>query len=222
MPEISSLGRLLAEVRACTACRDLPLGPRPILQASGAARILIAGQAPGRITHHKARPFDDPSGDRLRSWLGVDRAVFYDPERFAIIPMGLCFPGTRAGGDLPPRPECAPLWRARLLAELPDIELTIVLGQYARGWHLSGAKKPLMEQVALWREHWPGKLVLPHPSPRNQGLFRRHPWFEAELVPMLRERVAAILNPAGTGRMLDRPAAAQHCGGNTRISRPQT
>jgi uracil-DNA glycosylase len=194
MREFSALSTLLDEVRACTACRDLPLGPRPILQAGGQARILIAGQAPGRITHHKERPFDDPSGDRLRHWLGVDRAVFYDPARFAIIPMGFCFPGTRDGGDLPPRAECAPLWRQKLLAELPHIELTIILGQYALGWHLAGPKTPLMDQVARWREHWPEKLALPHPSPRNQGLFKRHPWFEAELVPMLRERVAQILN----------------------------
>lgn len=222
MTESSALAKLLAEVRACTACQDLPLEPRPILQASMAARILIAGQAPGRITHHKARPFDDPSGERLRRWLGVDRTTFYDPDLFAIIPMGLCFPGTAAGGDNPPRRACALLWRARLLAALPNVELTVILGQYAQAWHIGVARTPVMEQVARWREHWPSKLVLPHPSPRNQGLFRRHPWFEAEIVPMLRERIAGILNHAPRGRMLDRPATAQHCDGNIRISRPDT
>jgi uracil-DNA glycosylase len=194
MPDASTLSALLDSVRGCTNCRDLPLGPRPILQAGRAARILIAGQAPGRITHHKGRPFDDPSGERLRSWLGVDRETFYDAEQFAIIPMGFCFPGTGTGGDLPPRAECAPLWRAKLLAELPDLALTIVLGRYAEAWHLAGPAMPLMQRVALWRAHWPDKLVLPHPSPRNQGLFKRHPWFEAELVPMLRDRVRLVLN----------------------------
>lgn len=189
---------LLAEIRACTACQgkgmDLPLGPRPILQASEHARILIVGQAPGRITHAKGRPFDDPSGNRLRDWLGIDRETFYDPARFAIIPMGFCFPGTGKGGDMPPRAECAPLWRRKLLERLPNIELTILLGQYAHEWHLKGSLgASLSERASRWREHWPDLLPLPHPSPRNMAWFKRHPWFEAEVLPALRTRVAGIL-----------------------------
>ncbi len=185
---------LLAQIRACTACPGLPLGPKPILQASASARILIVGQAPGRITHAKGRPFDDPSGERLRAWLGVSRDVFYDPAMFAIIPMGFCFPGTGKGGDLPPRPECAPLWRPKLMAGLPKIGMTLVLGQYAHEWHLPGAKGlRLVDRVAAWRETWPDLVPLPHPSPRNQGWFARYPWFEAEVIPELRMRVGQIL-----------------------------
>lgn len=192
------LAALLAEIRACRACegkgRDLPLGPRPILQAGQGARILIVGQAPGRITHEKNRPFDDPSGNRLRDWLGVDRETFYDPARFAIAPMGFCFPGTAKGGDLPPRPECASLWRSRLIGALGDIELTILLGQYAQRWHLGGrAGMKLSDRAAGWREYWPHLLPLPHPSPRNIAWFRRHPWFEAEVIPALKARVAEVL-----------------------------
>jgi uracil-DNA glycosylase len=207
----TALAPLLAAVRACSACADLPLGPRPILQAGAEARILIAGQAPGRITHEKCRPFDDPSGNRLRNWLGLSAETFYDPERIAIIPMGFCFPGTGGGGDLPPRSECAPLWRDKLLKQLPKIELTILLGGYAQDWHLGrtvgdakvSAKVPerrtekVMDRVAAWRTHWPAMIALPHPSPRNQGLFRAHPWFEAELVPMLQARIAQILETRG-------------------------
>jgi uracil-DNA glycosylase len=188
------LDTLLAEIRACRACADLPLGPRPILQAGQGARILIVGQAPGRITHAKNRPFDDPSGVRLRDWLGVDRETFYDPTRFAIAPMGFCFPGTGKGGDLPPRPECASLWRSRLIAALGDIELTILLGQYAQRWHLGGAAGlKLSDRAAAWRDHWPHLLPLPHPSPRNIAWFRRHLWFEAEVIPALKARVAEVL-----------------------------
>jgi uracil-DNA glycosylase len=189
---------LLTRIRACTACQgkgdDLPLGPRPILQAGSGARILIVGQAPGRITHAKGRPFDDPSGNRLRDWLGVDRETFYDPVRFAIIPMGFCFPGTGKGGDRPPRLECAPLWRQPLLDRLPDVELTLLLGHYAQAWHLGDIRgSRLSDRVAAWRDHWPLLLPLPHPSPRNMAWFKHHPWFEAEVLPALRERVAAIL-----------------------------
>lgn len=188
------LNRLLAEIRACTACEGLPLGPRPILQAGGKARILIAGQAPGRVTHARCVPFDDPSGNRLRDWLGVSRETFYDPDCFAIIPMGFCFPGTGKGGDLPPRPECAALWREKLLAAMPGVETTFVLGQYAQDWHLGPAKgAKLAERVADWRRAWPRLVPLPHPSPRNLGWFRKNPWFEAELLPELRERVATLL-----------------------------
>ncbi|MCA1951684.1 MAG: uracil-DNA glycosylase family protein [Hyphomicrobiales bacterium] len=199
---------LLAEIRSCTACQGLPLGPRPILQAGARARILIAGQAPGRITHAKGIPFDDPSGNRLRDWLGVARATFYNPDCFAIIPMGFCFPGTGSGGDLPPRPECAPLWRAPLMALLSNIEMTLLLGTYANEWHLGPARgERLADRVALWRETFPRLVPLPHPSPRNIAWFRRNPWFEAELLPALRVRIAEILHaPAGSGGDGPKPA----------------
>ena len=186
---------LLARVRACTLCDGLPLGPRPILQASGASRILIASQAPGRRAHERGVPFDDPSGDRLREWLGVDRTAFYDPSKFAIVPMGFCFPGSGRAGDLPPRAECAPAWREELLAGLPEVRLTLVVGQYAQEWHL-GTTRPrrsVSAAVASWRDHWPEVLPLPHPSPRNQRWLKEHPWFEADVLPALRERVAALV-----------------------------
>jgi uracil-DNA glycosylase len=188
------LDALLAEVRACRLCEaHLPLGPRPVVQLDARARILIAGQAPGRRVHASGLPFDDPSGDRLRDWLGVDRAVFYDPARLAIVPMGFCYPGTGTSGDLPPRPECAPAWRAKLLANLGKLELTLAIGQYAQRWHLGPSRRSLTEVVRGWRDHWPATLPLPHPSPRNNRWLRNNPWFEAEVVPVLRERVAAIL-----------------------------
>lgn len=187
------LGRLLPALRACKVCEPhLPLGARPIFQLDTRARILIASQAPGRVAHEKGRPFDDVSGDRLRGWLGVTREQFYDPARFAILPMGLCFPGTGPGGDLPPRPECAPLWRQRVLDALPNIALTLVIGQYALAWHMGhlGRKASVDERVAGWRESLArGLLPLPHPSPRNQRWLRQRPWFEAEVLPALREAV---------------------------------
>jgi len=194
-----ALDALLAEVRGCTLCDDLPLGPRPILQASAQARILIAGQAPGQRTHHRGVPFDDPSGNRLREWLGVDREAFYDASKFAVIPMGFCFPGSAKSGDLPPRAECAPAWREALLAQLPNVELTLVVGQYALDWHFGGAGTPrpvrrsVSERVEAWREHWPEVLPLPHPSPRNNRWLKEHPWFEADVLPALRGRVAELL-----------------------------
>jgi len=188
------LDELLVQVRACTICSGLPLGPRPILQASASARILIVGQAPGSKTHAKGRPFDDASGRRLRQWLGVTEAQFYDPARFAILPMGFCYPGTTAGGDLPPRGECAPAWRRPLLQAMPAIELTLVLGQYALDWHVGDSRsKTLTETVRRWRQFWPELLPLPHPSPRNNRWFGANPWFEAEVIPVLRERVQNLL-----------------------------
>ena len=188
-----ALAPLLARIRSCTACAGLPLGPNPILQAGEGARILIVGQAPGRITHAKGRPFDDPSGNRLRDWLGVDRDTFYHPARFNIIPMGFCFPGTGQGGDLPPRPECAPLWRKPLMEALPEIEMTILLGQYAQDWHLGKAKGLLSARVENWRDTFPRLVPLPHPSPRNMAWFKARPWFEAEVIPALRAEVARLL-----------------------------
>jgi len=189
-----TLAGLLDDIRACTLCAPhLPLGPRPVLQAGRSARILIASQAPGRKVHASGRPFTDASGERLRDWLGMDEAVFYDEARVAIVPMGFCYPGTGRAGDLPPRPECAAAWRARLLAQLPDVALTLVIGRYAMDWHLPHAGDSLTGKVARWREFWPGVVPLPHPSPRNNLWLRRNPWFEQELVPRLRQRVAEVL-----------------------------
>ncbi len=190
---MTSTRALLAEVRACRLCEaHLPLGPRPVLQLHPQARILIAGQAPGRRVHESGVPFDDASGERLRSWLGVTAAQFYDPRLFAIVPMGLCYPGTGRSGDLPPRPECAATWRARLLAQLGHIELTLAIGRYATDWHFDAAAAPLTERVKAWHTHWPSRLALPHPSPRNNLWLKRHPWFEQELLPVVKRRIAEI------------------------------
>ncbi len=185
---------LIDEVRACTLCSPhLPHGPRPVVQCHPEARLLIAGQAPGRKVHESGKPFDDASGERLREWMGVSRDLFYDPKRVAILPMGFCYPGTGKTGDLPPRPECAPAWRERLLRSLRNLELTLVIGQYAQAYHLADARSLLTENVRAWREYWPGTVPLPHPSPRNNIWLRRNPWFEAELLPVLRKRIAAVL-----------------------------
>jgi uracil-DNA glycosylase len=190
----TALARLLPELLACQACApDLPLGAKPIFQLDRRARILIASQAPGRVAHEKGRPFDDASGDRLRAWLGVSRETFYDPACLAIFPMGLCFPGKATSGDLPPRPECAPLWRQRALDALPHIRLTLAIGQHALAWHLQ-RRASVDELVTGWRESLArGLLPLPHPSPRNQNWLRQRPWFEAEVLPALRQAVAEVL-----------------------------
>jgi len=194
-----TLNTLLTEIRACTLCAgQLPLGPRPTLQADSAARILIAGQAPGRKVHATGIPFNDASGDRLRAWLGLSREQFYYSRQVAIVPMGFCYPGTGKSGDLPPRPECAAAWRAALLAQLKNIQLTLVIGQYALAYHLPGAGKSVTQAVQGWRQHWPVTVPLPHPSPRNNLWLRRNPWFEAELLPALRGRVAEVLTPGSS------------------------
>lgn len=191
---MASLASLLGEVRACALCADhLPLGPRPVVQVSRSARILIAGQAPGKRVHQTGVPFDDASGDRLRMWLGLSRGMFYDAERIAILPMGFCFPGTGKSGDLPPRPECAPAWRATLLSRLKNIKLTLVIGQYALAYHLPDEAAKVTEAVQSWRKNWPQTVPLPHPSPRNNPWLKRNPWFETELVPLLRSRVTEVL-----------------------------
>ena len=186
---------LLEAVRACTVCAaHLPLGPRPVLQVDASARILIVGQAPGRKVHASGVPFDDASGDRLRQWMGIDRAVFYDVKTIAILPMGLCYPGTGKSGDLPPRRECAPRWRAPLLAAMPNIELTLVIGQYAMAWHLPDVNTgKLTETVRAWQAQWPALLPLPHPSPRNNLWLKANPWFSAEVLPVLQARIRALL-----------------------------
>ena len=191
---MTSCSSLLTDVRACTICeKHLPLGPRPLLQLHPNARVLIAGQAPGRKTHESGVPFDDASGNRLRDWLGVTREQFYDPEKVAILPMGFCFPGTGKSGDLPPRPECAPAWREPLLEQLQQVKVTLVIGQYAQSHHFGEASSSVTELVQSWRDHWPQVIPLPHPSPRNNLWLRRNPWFETELLPSLQRRVAAVL-----------------------------
>lgn len=192
---MTALADLLDDVRACTICAaHLPHGVRPVLQVSPEARVLIAGQAPGRKVHESGVPFDDASGDRLRAWMGVSREVFYDPQQIAILPMGFCYPGTGRSGDLPPRPECAPAWRDQLLALLPDMEVALVIGQYALAWHLPDEKRSLTETVRAWSSCTPGIIPLPHPSPRNNIWLKRNPWFEKERIPDLRRRVSDALN----------------------------
>lgn len=185
--------RLVDEARACTLCAaHLEDGVRPVLQVHPEARLLIAGQAPGRRVHESGVPFDDASGGRLLSWTGLDQETLLDPTRVAILPMGFCFPGSASGGDRPPRPECAPAWRAPLLAGLPGIRLALLVGRHAVSWHL-GRRDPLTAVVADWRRLPANLMALPHPSPRNNPWLARHPWFEDELLPVLRRRVAAAL-----------------------------
>lgn len=191
---VKNVDSLLTQIRSCQICDELPLGPRPILQIGASAKILIAGQAPGRITHHKGIPFDDPSGNRLRDWLGISRDEFYDASKIALAPMGFCFPGTGKGGDLPPRKECAENWRKPVLEQLENIELTLVIGQYALDWHIADGKKmTLTDRVASWQSYMPDVLPLPHPSPRNNRWLKRNPWFEEEVLPALKSRVSELI-----------------------------
>lgn len=188
------LQQLLHEVRNCTLCAaSLPLGANPVLQASRNARVLIAGQAPGKRVHLSGIPFDDASGDRLRTWLGVDRLAFYDARAFAILPMGFCYPGTGKSGDLPPRSECAPAWRAQLLAQLPRVDITLVIGQYAMAYHMPSNRASLTEAVLACDVATSKVIVLPHPSPRNNIWLSRNRWFEAEFVPVLQTRIAIAM-----------------------------
>ena len=186
---------LLEAVRDCRACEGhLPLGPRPVLRAAATARILIVGQAPGVRVHNTGIPWNDPSGERLRAWMGIGKEVFYDESRIAIIPMGYCYPGRGNGGDLPPRRECAQLWLDHLLAKLPSIELTLLIGQHAQRHFLGSRRKSsLAETTKAWREYSPAYIPLPHPSPRNTPWLQRNSGFERKLLPELRKRVYAIL-----------------------------
>lgn len=186
---------LLAEVRSCTACaQHLPLGPRPVLQASSTAQLVIVGQAPGTRVHASGVPWDDPSGRLLRTWLAIEDATFYDPAHVALIPMGFCYPGKGNSGDLPPRPECAPLWHALLLKHLPEQRLTLLIGQYSQAYYLGERRgKTLTETVQRWQDYLPSYLPLPHPSPRNRLWLKRNPWFETQVVPELRARVRSLL-----------------------------
>lgn len=201
-----ALQSLLREIRSCRICIDAPSGPplphapRPVLRVSRTAKLCIAGQAPGTRVHASGKPFTDPSGDRLRAWLDVDEATFYDTKRIAIVAMGFCFPGLDAkGGDLPPRPECARHWRAKLFAELSQVELVLLVGAYAQKWHLGRDRQnSLTETVRNWRRYGemnerPAYFPLPHPSWRNSGWLKRNPWFENELLPELRAEVRRIL-----------------------------
>lgn len=190
------LEQVLEEIRACRACAgEFGHDPRPVIRVSAETRLLICGQAPGRRVHESGLPFDDPSGDRLRDWLGVDRETFYGRPEIGVAPMAFCFPGTDPkGGDYPPPARCAALWRSRLLEALPRMELVLLVGGHAQSWTLGkAARRGMTATVAAWRDHLPAMLPTPHPSWRNTGWLRRNPWFEAEVTPYLRHRVKAIL-----------------------------
>ncbi len=190
-----NLEELLREVRACRHCAaHLPQEPKPVLRAGATARLLIVGQAPGRRAHESGLPWNDPSGDRLRTWLGYSREEFYDESRVAIIPAGFCYPGSGERGDLPPRPECAPLWHPRLRAALPQLQLTLVIGAHAQAYYLGRRRKAnLADTVQAWREYLPDFFPLPHPSPRNQRWFRDHPWLDAEVIPEVRRQARELI-----------------------------
>tara|TARA_R110000868_G_scaffold322583_3_gene583565 strand:+ start:28106 stop:28687 length:582 start_codon:yes stop_codon:yes gene_type:complete len=193
---VSDLGQLLSEIRACRVCANsMPHEPRPVIQAGASARIMIVGQAPGTRVHASGRPFTDPSGDRLRDWMGVDEARFYDASKIAIVPMGFCFPGLDASGsDLPPRRECAPLWQRRVAAALGDVKLILLVGLHAQRFHLgSQVRKTMTETVRDAAHFGPVYIPLPHPSWRNSAWLRKNPWFEAKILPMLRCRIKELL-----------------------------
>lgn len=192
-----ALDRLLQRISGCEICRaHLPLGPRPLLKVGAEARVLVIGQAPGRLAHESGVPWDDPSGKRLRDWLGVSDATFYEDPGLGLMPMGFCYPGTGKGGDLAPRAECAEAWHEELLAGMTGLRTTVLVGRYAQSAYLPGApKRSVTETVRAWRETFPRLLPLPHPSPRNNIWLRKNPWFEAEVLPALRDRVADLLAP---------------------------
>lgn len=191
-----NLELLLRKIRACTFCRQhLVQGSNPVLSAASDSRILLAGQAPGIRVHKSGIPWNDPSGDRLREWLGVAKNEFYNSRLFAIVPMGLCYPGKGKNGDLPPRKECAQLYFEELFSLMPNIELKIVIGRYAQEYHLKNSMgKSLTETVKNWKDYLPGHIVLPHPSPRNVAWFRKNPWFEKDVLPYLKQRIKMIID----------------------------
>jgi len=195
MSQAQALSRLLHEIRACRLCEaHLPLGARPILRAAVSAKLLIVGQAPGTRVHESGIPWNDASGIRLRHWLSIEREAFYNERNIAIVPMGFCYPGRGEAGDLPPRPECSATWHPRLLPLLPNVRLTLLIGHYAQAYFLGDKrKKTLTDTVQAFSEYLPRFLPMPHPSPRNQLWLKNNPWFEAELVPVLREQVAQVL-----------------------------
>lgn len=181
-------------ILSCRLCQsELPLGPKPILTLNKNCKILIAGQAPGSRAHQAGIPFDDPSGDRLRSWLGIDRHDFYHSDQISIVPMGFCYPGSKERGDLPPIKRCSHTWHDQILAQFEQLELILAIGQYAHKYHLPDRKKTLTETVKCWKEYWPEVLPLPHPSPRNNIWIKKNPWFETDLIPILKKRIKKIL-----------------------------
>lgn len=195
LPALPALSDLLTEIAGCRHCAaHLPHGPRPVVAAGATARLVIIGQAPGRKVHDTGIPWNDASGRLLRDWLGIDADTFYDASRVSLMPMGFCYPGTGKSGDLPPRPECAPRWHAPLRAAMPEIRLTLLIGAYAQAAYLGARREPtLTGTVARFRDYLPEYLPLPHPSPRNRAWFKNNPWFETEVLPELRRRVAAAL-----------------------------
>ncbi len=186
---------LLAEIKNCNLCQaNLPLGPNPVVSASANSRIAIIGQAPGKRVHDSGIPWDDKSGERLRDWLGVDPNQFYDPDLFALVPMGFCYPGKGKSGDLPPRKECPPTWHEQLFGQMPNIRLTILIGTYAQNYYLpKDGYLNLTDRVKSFRNFLPSTIVLPHPSPRNNIWIKKNPWFELELLPELRSTVDGVL-----------------------------
>jgi uracil-DNA glycosylase len=201
------LDALLVDIRACTLCAAyLPLGPRPVVQAGSEARLLIVGQAPGARVHASGIPWDDASGKRLRDWLQMDEATFFDPQRVALVPMGFCYPGKAGSGDAPPRPECRATWHPRLIPLLPNIGLTLLIGNYAQAYFLGDARKASSgDTVRAWREYMPRYLPLPHPSPRNVAWFMRNHWFDEEVLPVLRRRVHALLAEPARNKRMQKP-----------------
>ena len=193
-PETVQLHDLLAEIRSCRQCEpQLPLGANPVVRASCTAKMLIVGQAPGTRVHATGIPWNDPSGERLRDWLDLEKSVFYDESRIGIVPMGFCYPGKGKSGDLPPRAECAPLWHERLIEQMPEVELVLLVGSYAQGHYLGNSRETLTERVRRWRDFGPRYLPMPHPSPRNNLWLRRNAWFESEILPELRRRVRRLV-----------------------------
>ena len=192
---LTRLARLAQEVRACTLCKDyLPFAPKPVLRPSLMAKIIIVGQAPGTKVHNTGIPWNDPSGDRLRHWMGLDREIFYDDARIAIMPTGFCYPGKGKSGDLPPRPECAPAWHPKLLKLMPQIEFMLLIGLYSQKYYLQADnKRTLTETVRSWRDYAPYYLPMPHPSPRNKLWLKKNPWFEKDIVPVLRKRIKKLI-----------------------------
>jgi len=191
------LKQVIAEARACTLCASgLPLGPRPLVRGNERSRIVIIGQAPGRAAHESGVPWNDRSGDRLRGWLGLSREAFDDERLVALVPMGFCYPGTGRSGDAPPRPECAPLWHPRIFDGLRSVELAVVVGRHAFERYLGAEFGSVTEAVRAHRRLLPGRVALPHPSPRNNSWLRKHAWFEREALPAVRERVEAIVRSA--------------------------
>ena len=188
--------KILKEIKQCAVCKEyLDLGPNPVVVANPKSKILIVGQAPGKRVHESGIPWDDPSGVQLRKWMGVDESVFYDATRIAIVPMGFCYPGKGKTGDLPPRPECAPLWHQALLEQMPSVELTLLIGQYAQKYYLGNAKKKnLTETVKNYKAYLPTQIPLPHPSPRNRFWLSKNPWFQESVVPELQKRIRMHLD----------------------------